>query len=106
MTGTDVSRDMTVPTYVVNVEGAVVRDDEYLLIERAAAKEHASGSLSFPGGKVEQSPGGDATIEATARCELAEEVGIEVGTSNTSTAGRSKAILACRVSTSSLAVSI
>ncbi|WP_246999598.1 NUDIX hydrolase [Halosolutus gelatinilyticus] len=66
--------------YVVNVQGAVVRDEEYLLIERAAEEDHAGGKLGFPGGKVEQEPGGEATIEATARRELREEVGVEVGT--------------------------
>lgn len=66
-------------TYVVNVEGVVVREDEYLLIERAPGEAHASGSLAFPGGKVEQSPESDAPIETTARRELSEEVGITVG---------------------------
>lgn len=65
--------------YVVNVEGAVVQDGEYLLVERAATEDHAAGSLGFPGGKVEVSPGTDAAIEATARRELAEEVGVTVG---------------------------
>jgi 8-oxo-dGTP diphosphatase len=65
--------------YVVNVDGAVVRDDKYLLVERGADEEHASGSLGFPGGKVEQAPGGDATIETTVARELCEEVGIEIG---------------------------
>ncbi len=65
--------------YVVNVDGVVVRDDEYLLIERGAAEAHAAGLLAFPGGKVEQTPGGDETIERTAARELEEEVGIEVG---------------------------
>jgi 8-oxo-dGTP diphosphatase len=65
--------------YVVNVEGAVVRDGEYLLIRRAADEEHASGLLGFPGGKVEQPSGCENSIEETARRELAEEVGIEVG---------------------------
>jgi len=63
----------------VNVEGVVARGDEYLLIERAPGEDHAPGALAFPGGKVEQSPGGDAPIEATARRELSEEIGIEVG---------------------------
>jgi 8-oxo-dGTP diphosphatase len=62
-------------TDVVNVEGAVVRNGEYLLVERAADEEHAAGLLAFPGGKVEQPPGGDATIGTTARRELREEVG-------------------------------
>lgn len=63
----------------MNVEGAVVRDDEYLLVERATGEEHAGALLGFPGGKVEQPPGGDATIEATVTRELYEAVGVEVG---------------------------
>lgn len=66
--------------FVVNVEGAVVRDGEYLLVERAADEAHAGGLLAFPGGKVEPPPDGDASFEATVRRELAEEVGVEVGT--------------------------
>ena len=65
--------------YVVNVDGVVVRDGRYLMIERAADEEHAAGALGFPGGKVESAPGTDDPIEATAVRELAEEVGIEVG---------------------------
>jgi 8-oxo-dGTP diphosphatase len=67
-------------TPVANVEGAVVRDGEYLPVERAADEAHASGLLAFPGGRVEPPPDGDASIEATARRELAAEVGLEVGT--------------------------
>jgi 8-oxo-dGTP diphosphatase len=63
----------------MNVEGAVERDGEYLFVERAAGEEHASGLLAFPGGKVEAPPDADDTIAATARRELAEEVGVEVG---------------------------
>jgi len=65
---------------VVNVEGAVVRDGEYLLVERATDAAHAGGLLAFPGGKVEPAPDGDASIEATARRELSEEVGLDGGT--------------------------
>ncbi|SDJ66994.1 8-oxo-dGTP diphosphatase [Halovenus aranensis] len=64
--------------YVVNVDAAVVRDGEYLLIERGAAESHAAGALAFPGGKVEQPPGGEETIRETARREVREEVGVEV----------------------------
>jgi 8-oxo-dGTP diphosphatase len=67
-------------TYIVNVDGVVVRDDEYLLIERGANENHASGLLAFPGGKVEQQPGNENAIETTVRRELSEEVGVEVGT--------------------------
>lgn len=65
--------------FVVNVEGALVRDGEYLLVERAADEAHAGGLLAFPGGKIEPPPDGDESFEATARRELAEEVGVEVG---------------------------
>ena len=64
--------------YVVNVDAAVVRDDEYLVIERSAEEDHAAGTVAFPGGKVEQSQGFDA-IENTARREVREETGVEVG---------------------------
>jgi 8-oxo-dGTP diphosphatase len=64
--------------YIVNVEAAVAREGEYLVVERAADEEHAAGRLAFPGGKVEQSPGSGDTIEETARREVAEETGVEV----------------------------
>lgn len=66
-------------TSVVNVDGVVVRDGEYLCIERAAGEAHASGVVGFPGGKVEHESGSDDPIERTAARELREEVGVEVG---------------------------
>lgn len=65
--------------YVVNVDGVVVRDDEYLLIERSDDEEHAAGALAFPGGKIEHRPGEAEVIGRTARRELYEEVGVEIG---------------------------
>lgn len=65
--------------YVVNVDGVVVRDDEYLLIERAADVEHAAGMLGLPGGKLEEPPDDEDAIESTVVRELDEEVGVEVG---------------------------
>ncbi|MFC7058576.1 NUDIX hydrolase [Halovenus salina] len=64
--------------YVVNVDAAVLGDGEYLLIERSAEEDHAAGALAFPGGKVEQSPGGENTVSETARREVREEVGVEI----------------------------
>jgi len=64
---------------VVNVDGAVVRDGEYLLIERAAGEEHAAGELGFPGGTVEPDDAGEDVLAATVARELREEVGVEVG---------------------------
>lgn len=65
--------------HVVNVDGVVARGDEYLLIERSENKAHAAGTLAFPGGKLEEPPGTDDPIEATATRELSEEVGVAVG---------------------------
>ena len=65
--------------YVVNVDGVVVRDDKYLLIERGADEPHAPGTLAFPGGKVEFASDDGDPIEATAARELFEEVGVTVG---------------------------
>lgn len=70
---------METPAYVVNVDVAVVRSEEYLFIKRAASESHAAGLLGFPGGTVEQSTGGERTIERTATRELEEEeVGVDV----------------------------
>lgn len=65
--------------YVVNVEGAIVREGRYLLIVRGAAEAHAPETLGLPGGKVEGELVADDVLEATLRRELAEEVGVEVG---------------------------
>ncbi|MEZ3116314.1 NUDIX hydrolase [Halobaculum sp. MBLA0147] len=64
--------------YVVNVDGAVYRDGEYLLIERAADEAHAAGVLGLPGGKLEAPPGERDALDATVRRELREEVGVVV----------------------------
>ena len=82
------------PLYVVNVEAAVYRDSEtappsrtgggetadgeYLLAERSPDEDHAAGTLSLIGGKVEGDETGDAVLEQTVRRELREEVGVEV----------------------------
>jgi len=65
-------------SYVVNVDCAVRRDEEYLFVERAAGEEHAAGQLAFPGGKLEAAPAAEDAIAATARREVREETGVEV----------------------------
>jgi len=62
--------------YVVNVDVAVHRGEEYLFIERATSEAHAAGLLGFPGGKDEAQAGADDVLEATARREVEEEVGV------------------------------
>lgn len=64
--------------YIVNVEVALVRDGRFLMIVRGAAEDHAAGTLSMPGGKVETTSATDDMLEATARREVLEEVGLLV----------------------------
>jgi len=64
--------------YVVNVDVAVARDGNYLLIERSAQEEHGAGLLAFPGGKLEADPGEREVLRATARREVREETGVEI----------------------------
>ena len=65
--------------YIVNVEGAIVRDGRYLLVVRGPGETHAAGMLSLVGGKVENAGESDDILEVTLRREILEEVGIEVG---------------------------
>jgi 8-oxo-dGTP diphosphatase len=65
--------------YIVNVEGAVVKDGRYLMIVRGEGEEHAAGVLAFPGGKVEDNEIASGVLEETLRRELREEVDVEVG---------------------------
>jgi 8-oxo-dGTP diphosphatase len=39
--------------FMVNVEGAIRKDDRWLIIERSKKEEHAGGLLSLVGGKVD-----------------------------------------------------
>ncbi|MBB6097284.1 8-oxo-dGTP diphosphatase [Deinobacterium chartae] len=69
---------MSLPLHIVNVELVMARGDRYLVIVRGEQEAHAPGTLSFPGGKVEAGERNDA-LEAAARRELLEEVGLEAG---------------------------
>jgi ADP-ribose pyrophosphatase YjhB (NUDIX family) len=68
---------MIADQYIVNVEGALVKNGHYLMIVRGP-EEYAPGGLTLPGGKVEGSAGADDILEETLRREIAEEVGLEV----------------------------
>ncbi|MBW8347967.1 NUDIX domain-containing protein [Bacillus sp. IITD106] len=64
--------------FIVNVEGAIRRNDKWLLILRSKKEEHAGGSLSLVGGKCEIEGNSSDILERTLQREIFEEVGIEV----------------------------
>lgn len=64
--------------YIVNVEGAVFQGEKWLVIKRSAKEEHAGGTLSLVGGKVELEANTLDILEKTVKREIYEEVGIEV----------------------------
>lgn len=65
--------------YVVNAEAAVYRDGEYLLARRSADEDHAAGTWSLIGGKVESVDVEGDVLRETVRREVKEEVGVDVG---------------------------
>lgn len=68
---------MLADRYIVNVEGAIVKDGQYLMIVRAE-DEYAPGGLTLPGGKVEGASHLDNILEETLHREISEEVSLEV----------------------------
>jgi 8-oxo-dGTP pyrophosphatase MutT (NUDIX family) len=68
------------PAFVVNVEVFLHRDGRWLLIKRGDSESQAPGALAGVGGKVD-APICDAAdiIEATARREVREELGVDLG---------------------------
>ncbi|MBS4192137.1 NUDIX domain-containing protein [Bacillus sp. FJAT-49705] len=64
--------------FFVNVEGALFRGNQWLIIERSKKEEHAGGQLSLVGGTVEQEGHSTHILERTVKREIFEEVGILV----------------------------
>ncbi|ADU28516.1 NUDIX hydrolase [Evansella cellulosilytica] len=64
--------------FIVNVEGAIYKDDKWLIIERSKKEEHAGGLLSLVGGKVEQEGYTSDILERTVKREISEEVDVTV----------------------------
>lgn len=64
--------------FIVNVEGAIFRNDKWLIIERSKKEEHAGGMLSLIGGKVEQEGNSSNILERTVKREINEEVDVNV----------------------------
>jgi 8-oxo-dGTP diphosphatase len=69
---------MDMDMFIVNVEGAIVRGDQYLMIVRGEAERYEPGALSMPGGKVEDAPALNNVLEETLRREIREETSLEV----------------------------
>jgi ADP-ribose pyrophosphatase YjhB (NUDIX family) len=63
--------------FIVNVEVVVVRDDRFLMIVRGD-EDFGAGWLTFPGGKLDWEGEVQQALEATARREVLEEVGLDV----------------------------
>lgn len=64
--------------FIVNVEGAICRDDKWLVITRSTREEHAGGTLSLVGGKVDVEGNTSEILERTIKREIDEEVGIVI----------------------------
>ena len=64
--------------YIVNVEAAVVKGNQYLMILRSEDETHAPGTLTFPGGKVEDVRRQDDVLEKTLAREVMEETGVTI----------------------------
>ncbi|SCG82252.1 NUDIX hydrolase [Proteiniborus sp. DW1] len=63
---------------VINVVGAIYRDDKWLMIKRSEKEEYAPGIIAMVGGKVENEGEEYNVLENTLRREVMEEVGIEL----------------------------
>ncbi len=64
--------------YIVNVEAAIYKDNQWLIIRRSEKEEHAPGILSLVGGKVETDSATPNILEETIKREITEEGGITV----------------------------
>lgn len=64
--------------FIVNVEGAIRKNDKWLIIERSKKEEHAGGLLSLVGGKVDIEGNSSDILERTVKREILEEVGVNI----------------------------
>lgn len=64
--------------FIVNVEGAIRKNDKWLIIERSKKEEHAGGLLSLVGGKVDIVGDASDILERTVKREILEEVGVNI----------------------------
>lgn len=69
---------VSVNRFFVNVEVAIARDGQYLMIVRGDKEEYGAGWLGMPGGTVESEYPTPDALEITARREVMEEVGLDL----------------------------
>lgn len=62
----------------VNVEGAIYKDNKWLMIERSKNESHAARTLAMVGGTLETDTDIQNTLEETLKREAMEEVGIAI----------------------------
>lgn len=64
--------------FLVNVEGAIYKDNKWLLVKRSEKEEHAAGGYALVGGTAELEGDSSDILERTLHREVKEEVGIEI----------------------------
>ncbi|MET3699016.1 ADP-ribose pyrophosphatase YjhB (NUDIX family) [Bacillus oleivorans] len=64
--------------FIVNVEAAIMKNEKWLVIQRGLKEEHAAGTLSLVGGKVDSGGIVQDVLEETIKREVEEEVGVTI----------------------------
>lgn len=64
--------------FIVNVEGAIRKEDKWIIVERSKQEEHAGGLLSLVGGKVEGEGNLSNVLEETLKREIFEEIDVTI----------------------------
>lgn len=69
---------METPKFIVNVEAAIYKDNQWLMNIRSSKEGHAEGTLSMIGGKIDYSESDIDTLEQGLKREVLEETGVEI----------------------------
>jgi len=69
---------MEPPKFIVNVEAAIFQNNKWLMILRSKKEDHAGGTLSMVGGKIDYSDALTDTLEFGVKREILEEVNVQV----------------------------
>ncbi|MFX1254368.1 MAG: NUDIX hydrolase [Promethearchaeota archaeon] len=60
------------------MEAAIFHEDKWLIIKRSEQEEYAGGTISFVGGKIDDTEYIEDVLEKTLKREILEEVGVEI----------------------------